>query len=52
MPTISRSSIYGILQLQKKLEEKEIYKDKNDRKFKKIEKLINSELTSKIQKVQ
>ena len=35
----------------KKIRERETYKDKNGRKLKKIEKLINSELTSKIKKI-
>ena len=35
---------------KKKLEEKDHYKDKMSETLKKIEKLINSELTTKIQK--
>ena len=48
MPTICRSIVIWNFQLQKKLEEKEIYKDKMIENLQKLEKLINSELTSKI----
>ena len=50
-PPSAEALLYGILQLQKKLEEKELYKDKMLETLKKIEKLINSELTTKIQKI-
>ena len=45
-PPSAEALLYGILQLQKKIRREETYKD-NGRKFKKIENLINSELTSK-----
>ena len=50
MPSISRGSSLWVLQLQKKIEEKEHCKDNESRKFTKLEKLVNSELASKIQK--
>ena len=48
-PPSAEALLYGILQLQKKLEEKAVHKDNYVRKFKK-KKLINSELSSKVQK--
>ena len=48
-PPSAEALLYGILQLQKKSEEKGIYKDKMIENLKKIEKIINSELTSKVQ---
>ena len=49
-PPSAEALLYGILQLQKKIEEKGQFKDNSNeyRKFKKLEKLINSELTSKV----
>ena len=49
-PPSAEALLYGILQLQKKLEEKEIYKDNNVENLEKIRKINNSELTTKIQK--
>ena len=50
MSPSAEALLYGILQLQKKIEEKENWKDKMIENLKNVEKLINSELTSKIQK--
>ena len=49
-PPSAEALLYGILQLQKKLEEKEAQKDKSmqHNQIEKLEKKINSELTSKI----
>ena len=49
-PPSAEALLYGILQLQKKLEEKAVYKANNHVKFRDLEKIINSELSSKIQK--
>ena len=48
-PPSAEALLYGILQLQKKLEERIYKKIKMNANLKKLEKLINSELSSKIQ---
>ena len=48
-PPSAEALLYGILQLQKKLEERRFRKVEMTLNLNKIEKLINSELSSKIQ---